>query len=62
MGKRKIKNTKELMAALKKIHEDKSSLMEHKVFALALAYLIGELCPADRATKHVFRKEKLPDV
>lgn len=23
--------------------------------ALALAYLIGELCPDDRTTKHVFR-------
>jgi len=28
------------------------------IMALALAYLINELCPDDRTTKHVFRKVK----
>jgi len=45
-----IANKSELLTALKKRAEE----VQGDVIALALAYLINELCPDDRTTKHIF--------
>jgi len=34
-------------------------LLRGKPEALALAYIVSELCPEDRTTKHVFRKREV---
>ena len=45
-----IKDKKELLEALKKRYR-----VSGDITVLALAYLVGDLCPDDRTTKHVFR-------
>jgi hypothetical protein len=51
--KRLPKNKMELLEALKK------EAIIGKPEALALAYIVSELCPEDRTTKHVFRKREV---
>lgn len=48
----KIRNKQELIEALKE--RAKSG----DVVALALAYIVNDVCPEDRTGKHVFRKRK----
>jgi len=49
-------NKAELLKALQEIVK-REGIHDEKVFALALAYLIGDICPDDRTTKHVFRSK-----
>ena len=47
-----IKNKKELLNALENKHR-----VSGDTTALALAYLVSDICPNDRTTRHVFRKK-----
>lgn len=51
--RRVIKNKGELLEALEKEYRVSGS-----VTALALAYLLNEICPDDRITRQVFERSK----
>lgn len=52
------KNKTELLENLEAIAKSDLVLESDKNFALALAYIIGDICPDDRTTKFVFRKRE----
>jgi len=52
------KNKAELLKRLEDIAKGNCFSTEAQVFALALAYIITDICPDDRTTKYVFRKRK----
>ena len=54
MRKDNIKNVQELKQELLRISETDEQ-RNTRLFALALTYLLSELCPPDRSTKHVIQ-------
>lgn len=50
-----IRNRNELIQELIRIYET-DEVRNTRLFALALAYIIGELCPPDRSTKRVMNR------
>jgi hypothetical protein len=56
MTKLRLHNLETLLFELRQIVIDSESTKTEKVFALALAYLLRDMCPEDRTSKHVFRK------
>lgn len=46
-----VKNKKELLEALEKEYR-----VSGDILALALAYIVNDICPDERTTQHVFRK------
>ena len=54
MKNENIKNVQELKQELLRISETDEE-RNTRLFALALTYLLSELCPHDRSTKHVIQ-------
>ena len=52
MVKNKIKNKTELLRELMRI-TDVEEQRTTRIFALALAYIVCDICPKDRSTNHV---------
>jgi hypothetical protein len=51
----KIKNIQELKQELLRISKC-SEERDNRLMALALAYLLSEICPTDRTTNHVVKR------
>lgn len=49
------RNKAELLNNLRTIARD-TKRRETRNFAVALAYIVNDICPEDRTTKHVFRR------
>jgi len=48
----------DLLKELQDIAKRPAAPEDHKVFAVALAYIVNDICPDDRTSAHVFRRRK----
>lgn len=55
MEREKIRNVQELKQELLRIAKT-DDIQNTRLFALALVYLLSEMCPPDRTTKHVVER------